>query len=73
MDTAKRTDLQQLRSSGVVREQIHGPLDDVTTGAPPLEVLGLLAFAENLDGGKSSDLKSTRWILIEGFSTEEAQ
>lgn len=50
------TDLQQFRRRGVVREQIQSPLDDVTTGAASLVVFRLLAFAENLDGGKSSDL-----------------
>lgn len=66
----KCTDLQQLRRRGVVREQLQSPLDDVTTGAASLVVFGLLAFAENLDGGKSSDLDtqntyiaSVLWII----------
>lgn len=52
-----RTDLHQLGGRGVVGEQVQGPGDDVATGAPPLVVFGLLAFAEDLDGGESSDLQ----------------
>lgn len=52
-----RTDLRELGGRGVVGEQIQGPGDDVAAGAPPLVVLGLLAFAEDLDGGESSDLR----------------
>lgn len=52
-----RTDLHQLGGRGVVGEQIQGPGNDVAAGAPPLVVFGLLAFAEDLDGGESSDLQ----------------
>lgn len=52
----ERTDLQQLRRRGIVREQVQSPLNDVTTGAAALVVFRLLAFAEDLDGGESSDL-----------------
>lgn len=50
------SDLQQLRRRCVVREQIHSPLNDVTTGAAALVVLWLLTFAEDLDSGESTDL-----------------
>lgn len=62
MKTQMHTDLQQLRRRGVVREQIQGPGDDVTTRAAALVVLRLLPFAENLDGGKSSDLQQGAYI-----------
>lgn len=52
-----RTDLHHLGGRGVVGEEIQGPGDDVAAGAPPLVVFGLLAFAEDLDGGESSDLQ----------------
>lgn len=52
----KRTDLQEFRSRGVIGEQIQSPLNDVGAGAASLVVFRLLPFAEDLDGGKTSDL-----------------
>lgn len=54
------TDLHQLGGRGVIRKQIQGPGDDVTAGAPALVVFWLLPFAEDLDGGESSDLGQER-------------
>lgn len=61
----KRTDLQEFRSRGVIREEIQSPLNDVGAGAASLVVFRLLPFAEDLDGGESSDLhKAQTWIWI---------
>lgn len=57
------TDLHQLRSRSVVRKQIQSLLDDVSTGTTSLVVLRLLTFAENLDGGKSTDLNRRNFSL----------
>lgn len=61
----KHTDLQQFWSRSVVRKQIQSLLDDVTTGAPSLVVFWLLPFAENLDGGKSTDLQNTKITVLQ--------
>lgn len=58
------TDLQQFRSRSVVGEQIQTPLDDVAAGATSLVIFGLLTFAENLDGGESSDLHTHRQVAM---------
>lgn len=53
----KHTDLQELGSRGVVREQIQSLLDDVAAGPASLVVFRLLPFTEDLDGGESTDLR----------------
>lgn len=74
MQIQKCPNLHQLRRSSIVRIQIQGPLDDVSTGAASLVIFRLLAFAENLDGGKSSDLHtentstaSVLWVHCPGL------
>lgn len=53
----ENTDLQQFWRSSIVRKQIQSLLNNVTAGATSLVVFWLLTFAENLDGGKPTDLQ----------------